>query len=77
MHGSPPNLSAADRPSLGVILVPEDLSLVHWVCPSPGRAELWALSDDDFRALHPGRFPQGARLVETVAVSPPAADEHS
>lgn len=66
VHGSPPNLSDVDRPSLGVILVPEDLPVVHWVCPSPDRAELWALSDDDFRALTPGRFPPGARLVETV-----------
>ena len=66
MHGSPPNMSDADRPSVGVILVPDALSLVHWVCPSPERAELWALSDADFRALRPGRVPERARLVETI-----------
>lgn len=66
MHGSPPNLSADDRPAVGVIVVPDALSLVHWVCPSPERAELWALSDADFRALRPGCVLEGARLVETV-----------
>lgn len=68
MHGSPPNMTDVDRPALGAILVPDGVSVVHWVSPAPGRAELWALSDDDFRALHPGRLPKGARLVETVAV---------
>lgn len=68
LHGSPPNLSAQDRPALGAILVPAGVSVIHWVRPAPDRAELWALSDDDFRALHPGRFPPGARLVETVTL---------
>lgn len=66
LHGSAPNLSALDRPALGAILVPEGLSVIHWVRTTPGSAELWAMRDEEFRALHPGRFPAGARLVETV-----------
>jgi len=67
VHGSPPNLSPASRAAVGVILVPRDAGIVHWVRRDSGEAELWALSDEDLHVLQPGRLPPGARLVETVS----------
>lgn len=70
VHGSPPNLSGADRPAIGCVLIPRDAPLVHWVRRGPELAELWAIDDADIQSLRPGQVPPGAKLVETVA--PPA-----
>jgi hypothetical protein len=70
LHGSPPNTSAADRLAIGCIVVSRESRLVQWVSRSPDRFDLWSFSDEDLLAFHPGRFPESARLLETIDAPP-------
>lgn len=71
VHASTPNVGERDRPAAGVILVPKDITITHWVEPTPGRFTLWALTDDQLLALQPGKLPEGATLLDTVVVEGP------
>jgi ectoine hydroxylase-related dioxygenase (phytanoyl-CoA dioxygenase family) len=69
VHASTANESAHDRPAVAAILVPNGVSMVHWIDRPPRHAELWSIPDDEYVALSPERLPPGAKLLEVVEVT--------
>ena len=70
VHGSPPNRGDAPRFAVCALLAPRGAPLSLWHARSPGRLELWSMTDEQLADVQPGEVPSGATFVEAVDVPP-------